>query len=342
MGKGKGGMNERPRSEIEMSMICGNPEHAAMKLSFRLLLRLLSRLLFVLLIQSAFGQANKVVWSADEKPLADQIHGLRSLADDVRAETTKNLAIKIRQLPATENKTRLAIGLANLSTEGDFGHATLQEVATTLAETLKERPLPWPKQKDAEPADGKAPSASESHAASPEPASAYLELASLVRYEHVDAFLDSDQYRAAIARLEADDRKREHVDFSLKDLSGKTWTFSELRGKVVLVNFWATWCPPCRKEMPDLEALYTRFAPSGLVILGISDEDTAKVEPFIRDRKVTFPVLLDPGRKVNEAFIVEGIPKSFVYDRDGKLVSQSIDMRTQKQFLEMLSKAGMQ
>jgi len=104
----------------------------------------------------------------------------------------------------------------------------------------------------------------------------------------------------------------------------------------VLVNFWATWCPPCRKEMPDLETLYGRFGSKGFVVLGISDEEVAKVEPFIRERKVSFPVLLDPGRKVNEMFVVEGIPKSFVYDREGKLVAQSIDMRTQKQFLEML------
>jgi peroxiredoxin len=328
---------EIQKSEIQVSKISANRELPGKKLLLPIV-----GLLFALLLHSAFGQANQIVWSADEKPIADQIHGLRSLADDVRAETTKNLAIRIRQLPVTENKTRLAVGLANLSTEGDFGHATLQEVATTLAETLKERPLPWPK-KSAEAGNNKETSAAKTTPnAPPEPAYEYVELASLVRYEHVDASLDNDQYRAAMTRLEADDRKREHVDFSLKDLSGKTWTFSDLRGKVVLVNFWATWCPPCRKEMPDLEALYSRFEPSGLVILGISDEDAAKVEPFIRDRKVTFPVLLDPGRKVNEAFIVEGIPKSFVYGRDGKLMAQSIDMRTQKQFLEMLSKAGMQ
>ena len=297
--------------------------------------------LAALMLQWAFAQKKETVWSADEKPLAEQIHGLRSLPDDVRAQTTRSLAIQIRQLPATENKLKLAFGLANLSTEGDFGHAALQEVATTLAQTLKERPLPWPAMKDAKGASKTSAAGGDGAASAREPAAPYVELASLVRYEHVEASLDDEQYRAAMARLDADDRKREQAEFSLKDLKGKTWTFSDLRGKVVLVNFWATWCPPCRKEMPDLEALYQRFEQQGLVILGISDEEAGKVEPFIGERKVTFPILLDPGRKVNEAFVVEGIPKSFVYDREGKLVAQSIDMRTQKQFLEMLAKAGL-
>jgi peroxiredoxin len=285
-------------------------------------------------LQLAWAQKKEIVWSPDEKPLAEQIHGLRGLADDVRAGTTKELALKIRKLPATENKLRLAVNLAGLSTEGDFGHDTLQEVATTLATTLRERPVPWAEAKDSD-AGSKATRA---------PAYPYIELATLVRYEHVEAAMidDDEQFRAATARLEADDRKREHPEFTLTDLSGKTWTFSELRGKVVLVNFWATWCPPCRKEMPDLEALYGRFGAKGFVVLGISDEEAAKVEPFIRERKISFPVLLDSGRKVNEMFVVEGIPKSFVYDREGKLVAQSIDMRTRKQFLEMLGKAGLE
>jgi peroxiredoxin len=285
-------------------------------------------------LQLASAQKKEIVWSPDEKPLAEQIHGLRGLADDVRAGTTKELALKIRKLPATENKLRLAMNLAGLSTEGDFGHDTLQEVATTLATTLRERPVPWAEAKDSD-AGSKATRA---------PAYPYIELATLVRYEHVEAAMidDDEQFRAATARLEADDRKREHPEFTLTDLSGKTWTFSELRGKVVLVNFWATWCPPCRKEMPDLEALYGRFGSKGFVVLGISDEEATKVEPFIRERKISFPVLLDSGRKVNEMFVVEGIPKSFVYDREGKLVAQSIDMRTRKQFLEMLGKAGLE
>jgi peroxiredoxin len=282
----------------------------------------------------ASAQKKEVVWSPEEKAIADQIHGLRGLADDVRAGTTKDLALKVRKLPATENKLRLAVGLAGLSAEGDFGHDTLQEVATTLSETLRERPLPWALAKQSD--------AGEGARATRAPAYPYIELASLVRYEHVKALVDDEQFRAAMARLEADDRKREHANFTLKDISGNTWTFSKLRGKVVLVNFWATWCPPCRKEMPDLETLYRRFDSQGLVVLGISDEEAAKVQPFLRQRKISFPVLLDPERKVNEMFVVQGIPKSFVYDRQGKLVAQSIDMRTQKQFLEMLAKAGLE
>src|SRR6266481_5148603 len=291
-------------------------------------------------LQLTSAQKKEVVWSADEKPLADQIHGLRGLADDVRAGTTKDLALKIRKLPATENKLRLAVNLAGLSTEGDFGHDTLQEVATTLAETLRERPVP-----SAKPAEKKSPDAGSNAAAPRAPAYPYIGLATLVRYEHVEAPVDltnDEQFRAAMAGLEADDRKREHPEFALKDLGGKTWTFSELRGKVVLVNFWATWCPPCRKEMPDLDALYNRFMDQGFVVVAISDEEAAKVTPFISECKITYPVLLDPGRKVNDAFVVDGIPKSFVYDREGKLVAQSIDMRTQKQFLEMLGRAGLE
>jgi len=106
------------------------------------------------------------------------------------------------------------------------------------------------------------------------------------------------------------------------------------------VNFWATWCPPCRKEMPDLDALYKKFKTQGLVVLAISDEDEAKVRAFRKTRAVSYPVMLDKGRQVNELFRVEGIPKTYIYGRDGKLVTESIDMRTRAQFLEMLAQAG--
>jgi len=267
------------------------------------------------------AQTHQVIWNKQEKPIADQIRGLRGLPDDVRARTTKNLAIKIRQLPVTPNKLRLAADLANLSTEGDFGRDTLQEVATTLAAALREQPV---------------------HPKQGQPPRPYVELAELVRYEHVQASLDDPQFAAAISKIEADNERRQQADFTLTELGGMKWTLKEQHGKVVVVNFWATWCPPCRKEMPDLETLYKQFKDQGLVILAISDEDAGKVAPFIAEQKVTYPILLDPGRKVNELFQIEGIPKTFVYDRGGKLVAQSIDMRTRRQFLEMLAQAGLQ
>ncbi len=91
-----------------------------------------------------------------------------------------------------------------------------------------------------------------------------------------------------------------------------------------------------------MQALYERFGPRGLVVLAISDEDAGKVAPFVAARKITFPMLFDPGRTVNQLFAVEGIPKSFLYGRDGKLVAQAIDRRTSRQFLEMLKLAGLE
>jgi peroxiredoxin len=269
----------------------------------------------ILLFSAVFAQKQEIIWSDAEKPIYEQIRNIRKVPDDRRGQVTKDLALKIRALPSTPNKLRLADGLASRATEGDFGHENLQEVAITLAQAIKEQ--------------------------QPSSQGPYMELASLVRYEHVDASLDSPQYSTAMAKLEADDKAREQAEFTLTDLNGKSWTLKDLKGKVVLLNFWATWCPPCRKEMPDLETLYRRFGPQGLVILGIDDEEAEKVKPFIAQQGITYPVLLDPGRRVNTLFEIEGIPKTFVYDRAGKIVAQSIDMRTQKQFLEMLGRAGL-
>jgi peroxiredoxin len=267
------------------------------------------------------AQNKEITWSDQEKPIIEQLSRLRTLPDNEWPNATAQLAIQIRRLPSTSLKELLAEELANLATEGDPGRATMEEVAITLAQALHEQPR----------------AANGGHPATP-----YITLAQFVRYEHVKASLDDPQFSEAMAELEADEQHRQRADFTLADLNGRNWTLKNQRGNVVLVNFWATWCPPCRKEMPDLETIYQRFEQRGLVILAITDEEMDKVKPFIVDNKLSFPVLLDPGRKVNDLLHVGGIPKSFLYDRNGKLVAQAIDMRTQKQFLEMLAQAGLE
>ncbi len=242
---------------------------------------------------------------------------LRQLPDDQRAVATRELALDIRKLRPGPAKLDLASGLANLATEGDFGRDTLQQVTTTLEGALREmsltRALP-----------------------------SHIQLAQLVRYEGMKADLSAPVFAEVVKELEANDAARQSAAFTVTDLKGKQWDRAGLKGKVVLLNFWATWCPPCRKEMPDLDALQKRFASKGLVVLAISDEEAEKVKGFLADKPYTFAVALDPGRKANDAFRVQGIPKSFVFDREGRLVAQSIDMRTQEQFLAMLAKAGLQ
>jgi peroxiredoxin len=273
-----------------------------------------------ILVLSAFSQTDPSTGA-----IVARIKTLRQLPDSDRSRVTKELALEIRRLPAGPGKIGLANSLANLATEGDFGRDTLQEVAATLASGLRESPV---------------------RGGNGQPAGPYVELATLVKYEHLDVHLDAvsedPQFAAAMAKLDAADRLRDAADFTLTDLKGADWTLRKLRGKVVLVNFWATWCPPCRKEMPDLDALYEQFKDKGFVILAISDEDAAKVNPYLHDHPVSYPVMLDPGRKVNQQFQVEGIPKSFIYNREGKLAAESIDMRTKQQFLELLSQAGLQ
>lgn len=281
-------------------------------------------LVFLILVLSPFviGQSGqRPALSAEEKAISEKMGTLRSLDDAPRAKLTYDLAHAIRKLPAGANKLSLASGLANLSTESDSGKETMQAVADSLVEALKESPARSPKES--------------------EPPYAFTQLAQFARYEGLKVEIDAPEFAAAMARLQALESSRGKADFALKDLEGKEWTLSRLKGKVVLVNFWATWCPPCRREMPDMEKIHGRFKDRGLVILAISDEEDAKVRPFIKERGYTFPVLLDPGRKVNEAFQIGGIPNSFIFDRSGKLVAQAIDGRSERQLLVLLAKAGL-
>ena len=131
-------------------------------------------------------------------------------------------------------------------------------------------------------------------------------------------------------------------DFELTAITGETLSSSELRGKVVLLNFWATWCARCRAEMPLLQAAYDAQSDQGLVVLGIDfDEPAELVMEFGNELGLTFPLLLDPGGAVQELFRVRGYPTSVVLDREGRVAAYHIGVLAESQLYDYLEIAGL-
>ena len=118
-------------------------------------------------------------------------------------------------------------------------------------------------------------------------------------------------------------------DFSAPDLKGQAVSLASLRGKVVVVNVWTTWCPPCREEMPSMERLHQRLKDKGFVLLAVSQDEggAAGVKAFVEQMHVTFRVRLDPDGDVGRKYEVWGFPESFLLDRDGRVVERVIGPR---------------
>ena len=109
-------------------------------------------------------------------------------------------------------------------------------------------------------------------------------------------------------------------NFTLKSLSGKNMKLSEMRGNVVLINFWASWCGPCREEMPLLNALHAKYEPLGFTVLGVNVEEQEKnARGFLKNFPVDFPVLLDNQNKVSKLYDVIAMLMTVVVDRDGNM-----------------------
>jgi thiol-disulfide isomerase/thioredoxin len=112
------------------------------------------------------------------------------------------------------------------------------------------------------------------------------------------------------------------------DLEGHHIRLEDFRGRVVFLNFWATWCVPCREEMPAMERLYRDYKSHGLVVLAVNfQEDTEAVKAFVRDLKLTFPVILDPEGAAATAYLVRGLPVTSFIDRDQHVVGRAIGPR---------------
>src|SRR5436309_5922066 len=119
-------------------------------------------------------------------------------------------------------------------------------------------------------------------------------------------------------------------DFKLPDLNEKDIRLSDFRGKVVFLNFWATWCKPCREEMPSMEILYKNFEKDGLVILAISiDRVTTKkdIPPFVKALNLTFPILVDSWGQTDKRYKLMGVPETYIIDQQGVLREKVIGPR---------------
>ena len=119
-------------------------------------------------------------------------------------------------------------------------------------------------------------------------------------------------------------------DFTLSDMDESAHTLSDLRGNYVLVNFWATWCPPCRKEMPSLESLYQQYRDRSFRVLAVNQwENQDHVFSYMGELDVfpSFPILFDPNSEVSERYGVRGLPTSFIIDPQGRIIYRAIGGR---------------
>ena len=121
-------------------------------------------------------------------------------------------------------------------------------------------------------------------------------------------------------------------NLSLTDLKGKKWETKDLKGKVIFLNFWATWCGPCKEEMPSMEELYQQFKSKDFIFLTISVDYEKKeiVKDFIGKHRYTFPVLLDPECATLDLFQVKGIPTTFLIDKKGMMIGKATGPRNWK------------
>lgn len=123
-----------------------------------------------------------------------------------------------------------------------------------------------------------------------------------------------------VSQVHAGEVSGKAPDFTLKSNSGKNIKLSEHRGEVVLLNFWASWCGPCRQEMPLLEQLHERYSSYGFTVMGVNvEEDSSKAKKMLRDVPVSFPVLFDTQNKASKSYKVSAMPSTVMIDRDGNM-----------------------
>lgn len=130
------------------------------------------------------------------------------------------------------------------------------------------------------------------------------------------------------------------ADFVLESLEGQKVQLAELKGKVVVLDFWATWCPPCRKEMPSLEKLYKELSSEGFAFLSVSNEDEGTIRKFAKSNQYSLPMFADKGGKVSRRYAIRYYPTLFVLDREGVVRQHLFGGRSEAQLREAILSAA--
>lgn len=127
-------------------------------------------------------------------------------------------------------------------------------------------------------------------------------------------------------------------DFNLKDQYGVIHSLENYKGKVIFLNFWATWCPPCKKEMPDIENIYKEYGENkkDVVILGVNSEKENEAKKFLKDKGYTFPTVIDENSEVMRKYFIQAFPTSFVIDKEGNVYGYVMGGLTKEQIKQVI------
>jgi len=129
--------------------------------------------------------------------------------------------------------------------------------------------------------------------------------------------------------------KSSYGDFTLMDLDGNEISLSDFNGKVLILNFWATWCSPCREEIPDFVEVYNEYESKDVQFIGVSNEDISTLKSFVEDYGISYPILIDDANIMGK-WGISAIPTTFVFDKNGQIIFKNVGMMTGEQLKNII------
>jgi len=124
-------------------------------------------------------------------------------------------------------------------------------------------------------------------------------------------------------------------DFTLMDLDGNEIPLSDFNRKVLILNFWTTWCPPCREEIPDFVEVYNEYESKDVQFIGVSNEDISTLKSFVEDYDINYPILIDDANIMGK-WGISAIPTTFVFDKNGQIIFKNVGMMTGEQLKNII------